>query len=173
MLGAIKKMKLLLYILLISVFSSCSEQTSEAMENSAEDSSSDSTTYTPLKLIQFPDYNLTHRDTIINTWEEGGKSEFINLGQYVSSTTTFDVLTEFSLIPVADGLRGKNRLYLVSNESDTSIYEADDRAYLPVDIYKNHFVFRNEMDQYVFVKAEVIDEEIMAFSYGWNKCLLN
>lgn len=165
-------MKLLPYILLISVFVSCSEQTSEAKENSVEVLSSDSTTYIPPKLIQFPDYIITQRDTSINTWEEGGKSELINLGKYESGPSTFEVLTEFSLIPLADGIRGKSRLYLVSNESDTSIYEADDRFYLPVDIYKNHFVFKNEMEQYIFVKAEIINEEVLCFSYGWDECLI-
>lgn len=166
-------MKFFQYILLSFVLLSCEEQLPKNNGNNNEVYSIDSKNYSPPTLIQFPDYVITTKDTIYNTWEEGGESEKIYLGKYESESYTFQVITEFSLIPVAEGLKGKSRLYLVDNESDTLFYEADDRSYLPVDVYLNHFVFKNEMEQYVFVNIVNIEEDILCFSYGWDKCLIN
>lgn len=108
---------------------------------------------------------------LIKKWKLGSRSERIELGNYTTDSSDYVVITEFSLIPVADGLRGKSMLYLITNEADTFSYRADIRVELPIDLYKNHFVFKKGDNKYIFLKPELIDETIICFGGSDNKDL--
>lgn len=167
-------MKLLPYILLIAVFASCSEQTSVSNESKIDTIGSDSATQHTVELTQFSEFTLTTKDTIVEILKYDVISNKLELGTYETDTSSIEVITDFKLIPNLDnGFKGKSELYLIVNINDTFRYEANNRNSLPVDLYKNHFVFINDLNQFVFVVPELIVDGAVCFSYGWDECLTN
>jgi len=118
----------------------------------------------------FPDYVFKTKDTICKSWDHGGKSVFTNLGNCKIKNRDFRVLTEFRLIPVADGLRGKSILYLVSKGNDTLTFDAIMPEELPMDLYRNNFIFINNEKQYLFGEIDQLHEEIICFNTPDGKC---
>lgn len=154
-------MKFIFYILFVLIIVSC-------LENKTDDNS-------PIVLVEasrYPEYKLKENKSSIVRYKNKGSVERINLGKYNTDSVEYEIITKFSLIPVVDGLRGKSRLYLIIANQDTVIYEADSYMELPVDIYKNHFVFKKESGEYIMTKASIISEEIICFGREWNSCIV-
>jgi hypothetical protein len=118
----------------------------------------------------FPEYVFEPKDTIFKSWYYGGKSEYITLGVYEVDTIRLNVFTEFRRIPFVDGMRGKSMLCLVSMEKDTLIFLAEMPEELPIDIYKNNFVFLSQNNEYEFSELQLVLDEAACFKVDNHKC---
>ncbi|MFK8045200.1 MAG: hypothetical protein AB8B72_06880 [Crocinitomicaceae bacterium] len=123
-----------------------------------------------IEVILFPEYVFTTKDTICKSWNYGGKSVFRILGNCKIKNIDFTALTEFRLIPVANGLRGKSIFYLISSHNDTLSFDAGMQEELPIDLYKNNFVFINNENQYLFGEIDQLDREIVCFNLPDDEC---
>ncbi|MFK8037490.1 MAG: hypothetical protein AB8B74_04320 [Crocinitomicaceae bacterium] len=118
----------------------------------------------------FPEYVFNTKDTIFKSWDYGGESVIINLGNCKIKNKDFNALTEFRLIPVADGLRGKSIFYLISRDNDTLTFDAGMPEELPIDLYRNNFVFINNEQQYLFGEIDQLHKEIVSFNMPDGVC---
>ena len=118
----------------------------------------------------YPEYIFKPKDTIYKLWEYGGKSVFIDLGICETNLGSYNAVTEFRLIPVTDGMRGRSTFYLISMEKDTMEFDAQMPEELPVDLYKNNFVFLNQVNEYSFGAINELQKEIVCFDGNHNGC---
>ncbi|MCB9198192.1 MAG: hypothetical protein H6600_07025 [Flavobacteriales bacterium] len=167
-------MRLFHYLFLLSILLSCSEPESEVKENKSETMVFDTVPQHEVELVDFPEYTLKAKDTIVEIVEYDIINNKLQLGAYQTDTSSIEVITNFKLIPDLDnGYKGRSELFLIVNVNDTFRYEANSRKSLPIDLYKNHFVFINDLDQFVFVIPELITKEVVCLSNGWDECLVN
>ena len=118
----------------------------------------------------FPEYEYIGKDTIFKSSDYGGESELITLGVCEIESVQYSAITKFSSIPFADGMRGRSFLYLISMDNDTIIYDAEMPEELPIDIYKNNFVFLNQNNEYEFSELELFGNDAACFNADINKC---
>lgn len=156
-------------LIIISLYS-CSQPTRDKVDYCSKDNIEKTSL---VDTAYFQEYDLIPKDTIVEIFEFGGNTRTIPLGKYKTDSSSIDVILKHSEIPVADGLRGKTNLILIINKTDTLIYEPDSNSLLPIDIYSNYFVFRNNKKQYIFTKLQVIQDEIICFGLNWNECYVN
>ncbi|MFT5819502.1 MAG: hypothetical protein ACI8ZM_000726 [Crocinitomix sp.] len=120
----------------------------------------------------FPEYVFTPKDTLFKRWSYGGESTTIKLGTCETVDGEFMALTKFCRIPVADGSRGRGVFYLVGVGGDILQFDAEMPTELPIDLYKNNFVFLNKENEYSFGAINELRNEIVCFGGSRNSCFI-
>ena len=111
----------------------------------------------------FEDYVYqAHASEIINK-EHDVTATYRNIGVFKGHLVDYDIFTCFRRIKLANGFRGRSLIGFIDSTFDTLLYEADMATGLPVDIYKNHFVFQRADSSYFFQKPDTICTEMCCF----------
>lgn len=165
-------MKTYWHILLFTILISCSGKSSMSDENNHVKTSINSIIPAP-NGIKHSQYLLSEKDTIVEVLKHNVISSKIKLGTYQTDSSSIEVITDFKLIPIARGYKGKSELLLIINTIDTLSYEVNNRKSLPIDLYKNQFVFVTDKNQFEFVVPNLISREAVCFSIEWVGCFTN
>lgn len=122
----------------------------------------------------FPKYIFHPKDTILKTDSLGIKKQIISIGTYTTDTMHFNAISEFKLIPgiFADSPKGRSTLFLINEKEDTMVFDAEMPDQLPIDIYKNHFVFKDENGNFLFSTIEFLEGYTICFSGTFNICFV-
>ena len=90
-------------------------------------------------------------------------SNYRNIGVFVSHSMEYQVFTSFKRIQLANGYRGRSAIGFIQDNGDTLLFNAEMPENLPVDLYKNHFVFQRADSSYFFQTPDTLNSEICCF----------
>ena len=127
-----------------------------------------------INLLEFSDYKFRPKDTLFKTLEFGIQKQIIDLGMYSTDSMSYEVVAEFRLIPglEKDSPRGRSSLFLINEYRDTLMFDAGMPEDLPIDIYKNHFVFIDESGEFLFETIHVIHIEEHMLCFKGRACFM-